>query len=94
MEQSAPTRQVSSSVTPEQRVRCSQLLNFQNKEGSNHSIQLRFLSPPDRQMHPMLHEYKEKRAAFPGGKGRRGVVFSEAPPRLVQELGGRISVRL
>jgi hypothetical protein len=42
----------------------------------------------------MLHEYKEKRAAFPGGKGRRGVVISEAQPRLVQELGGRISVCL
>jgi hypothetical protein len=70
------------------------LLNLQNKEGSTHSTQLPFLSPPDREMHPMLHEYKEKRAALPGAKARRGVVISEAQPRLVQELGGRISVRL
>jgi len=37
---------------------------------------------------------KEKRGAFPGAKTRRGVVTSEASPRLAREIGGRVPVWL
>jgi hypothetical protein len=40
----------------------------------------------------MLHENKEERGAFPESKTRHGVATSEAPPRLVQKLGGRFSL--
>jgi hypothetical protein len=43
-------------------------------------------------MHPILHEDKKKRGGFSGAKTRHSVVASEAPPRLVEELGGRFSL--
>jgi hypothetical protein len=56
-------------------------------------IRLYFL-PLDPATHPMLHEYKKKRAASPSAKASHGVVISQAQPRLVQKLGRRIPVRL
>ena len=82
MERSAPTRQVRRRVTPKQPGRCSHLLIARKRTQLTLSLAA----------HPILHENKEKRGAFPGAKTRHGVVTCEASPRLVQELGGRFSL--
>lgn len=69
MEQSAPTRQVSSSVTPEQRVRCSQLLNFQNKEGSNHPSSYAFFRHLILRCIQCCMNTRKNVLLFPEGKG-------------------------
>jgi hypothetical protein len=51
MDQDAPTRQVKGRVTPEQPVRCSQLLTHEKKGQSL-------------AMHPMLHDNKGKTCCF------------------------------